>query len=116
MFHTGRVAFIAFLKSEFSEENILFWMACEEYKKIKSTTKMIERSQEIFTEYVKVGSPKEINIDCGTRENITRHISTPTLNSFDHAQNIIHSLLAKDCYPRFLKSEIYMAYCQQNER
>ncbi|XP_041125821.1 regulator of G-protein signaling 21-like [Polyodon spathula] len=112
----GRVAFIEFLKSEFSEENILFWLACEEYKKMKSTTKMIERSKEIFLEYVKVGAPKEINIDCGTRENITRHISTPTLNSFDHAQKIIYSLLAKDCYPRFLKSDIYMAYCQQNER
>ncbi|MBN3281497.1 RGS3 protein, partial [Polyodon spathula] len=111
----GRVALIAFLKSEFSEENILFWLACEEYKQTKSTSKMIERSKEIFLEYVKVGAPKEINIDCGTRENITRHISTPTLNSFDHAQKIIYSLLAKDCYPRFLKSDIYMAYCQQNE-
>ncbi|RXM31267.1 hypothetical protein EOD39_7183 [Acipenser ruthenus] len=55
----GRIALVAFLKSEFSEENILFWLACEEYKQTKSTSKMIEKSKEIFLEYVKVGAPKE---------------------------------------------------------
>lgn len=49
----------------------------------------------------------KINIDCGTRENITKNISQPSLTSFDAAQKLIYSLMARDCYPRFLKSDIY---------
>lgn len=49
----------------------------------------------------------QINIDCGTRENITKNISQPTLTSFDTAQKLIYSLMARDCYPRFLKSNVY---------
>lgn len=49
----------------------------------------------------------QINIDCGTRENITKNISQPTLTSFDTAQKLIYSLMARDCYPRFLKSDVY---------
>ncbi|KAL0590989.1 Regulator of G-protein signaling 1 [Plecturocebus cupreus] len=33
---TGQDVFGSFLKSEFSEENIEFWLACEDYKKTES--------------------------------------------------------------------------------
>ncbi|KAL4660126.1 regulator of G-protein signaling 21-like [Arapaima gigas] len=113
---TGQIAFREFLKTEYSEENILFWLACEDYKKIKSTPEMISTANRIYTEFVQTEAPKQINIDCGTRENITKNISQPSLNSFDNAQKLIYSLMARDCYPRFLKSEIYQAYLRRSKK
>ncbi|XP_035033428.1 regulator of G-protein signaling 8 isoform X3 [Hippoglossus stenolepis] len=55
----GLAAFRTFLKTEFSDENIEFWMACEEYKKIKSSTKMVSRANKIFTEFIDVQAPRE---------------------------------------------------------
>ena len=57
----------------------------------------------------------QINIDCGTRENITKNISQPTLTSFDSAQKLIYSLMARDCYPRFLKSDVYQGLLRRTE-
>ncbi|KAI4886269.1 hypothetical protein NFI96_010598, partial [Prochilodus magdalenae] len=105
----GQLAFQEFLRSEYSEENILFWQACEEYKKIKSTPEMIIAANRIYSEFVQVEAPRQINIDSGTRTNITKNISEPNLNSFDTAQKMIYSLMTRDCYPRFLKSDIYQA-------
>uniref|UniRef100_A0A3B5LCP7 Regulator of G-protein signaling 1 n=1 Tax=Xiphophorus couchianus TaxID=32473 RepID=A0A3B5LCP7_9TELE len=105
----GQIAFREFLKSEYSEENILFWLACEDYKKIKTVPEMISSANRIYSEFVHPEAPRQfqINIDCTTRENITKNISQPTLTSFDTAQKLVYSLMARDCYPRFLKSDIY---------
>ncbi|XP_048844318.1 regulator of G-protein signaling 8-like [Brienomyrus brachyistius] len=113
---SGQMAFREFLKTEYSEENILFWLACEDYKKIKSTPEMISTANRIYTEYVQTEAPRQINIDCGTRENITQNISQPSLTSFDTAQRLIYGLMAKDCYPRFLKSDIYQAYLTRSKK
>ncbi|XP_035277646.1 regulator of G-protein signaling 21-like [Anguilla anguilla] len=113
---SGQTAFREFLKTEFSEENILFWLACEEYKKIKSTDEMVATANRIYAEFVEVESPKQINIDCGTRETITKNISQPNLESFDKAQRLIYGLMARDCYPRFLKSDIYQALLRRSQK
>ncbi|XP_056453213.1 regulator of G-protein signaling 21-like [Gadus chalcogrammus] len=111
----GQIAFVEFLKSEYSEENILFWLACEEYKNIKNSPEMISSANRIYTEFVQTEAPRQINIDCTTRENITKNISQPTLTSFDSAQKLIYSLMARDCYPRFLKSDVYQGLLMRKE-
>ncbi|XP_055007794.1 regulator of G-protein signaling 21 isoform X2 [Boleophthalmus pectinirostris] len=111
----GQIAFQQFLKSEYSEENILFWLACEDYKKIKSAPEMISSANRIYSEFVQTEAPRQINIDWGTRESIGKNISQPTLNSFDTAQKLVYSLMARDCYPRFLKSDIYQGLLRRNE-
>ena len=58
-FLVGLAAFKAFLKSEFSQENIAFWMACEEYKKT-SADKMAAKAKQIFDQYVEMDSPGEV--------------------------------------------------------
>uniref|UniRef100_A0A8D0C812 Regulator of G protein signaling 21 n=1 Tax=Salvator merianae TaxID=96440 RepID=A0A8D0C812_SALMN len=103
----GLDAFRTFLKSEFSDENIEFWLACEDFKKTKSATKIASKAQKIYSEFIQADSPKEINIDFGTRDQIAQTISEPTLQCFDDAQKLIYSLMAKDSFPRFLKSEVY---------
>lgn len=59
----GLASFKSFLKSEFSEENLEFWMACEDYKKIKSPVKMAETAKKIYEEFIQAEAPKEVGPD-----------------------------------------------------
>lgn len=61
LFSDGLAAFRTFLKSEFSDENIEFWMACEDYKKIKSSAKLVSKANKIFKEFVEVQAPREVS-------------------------------------------------------
>lgn len=54
--------FKAFLKSEFSDENIEFWLVCEDYKKIKSSFRMSSRAKKIFKLYIQAEAPREVCI------------------------------------------------------
>lgn len=56
----GVAAFHAFLKTEFSEENLEFWLACEEFKKTRSTAKLVSKAHRIFEEFVDVQAPREV--------------------------------------------------------
>ncbi|XP_041647294.1 regulator of G-protein signaling 21-like [Cheilinus undulatus] len=110
---TGQLVFEDFLRTEYSEENLLFWLACEEYKKITSEAEMTLAAKRIHTDFVQVDAPRQINIDCVTREEISENLSQPGPNCFDRAQRLIYALMENDCYPRFLKSEIYQALLEQ---
>lgn len=52
--------FSQFLRKEFSEENIEFWLACEEFKTIDSETKMLSKAKYIYTVFCEPDSPKEV--------------------------------------------------------
>ncbi|XP_077440625.1 uncharacterized protein LOC144062788 isoform X2 [Vanacampus margaritifer] len=55
----GLAAFRNFLKSEYSDENIEFWLTCEDYKKIKSSFRMASKAKKIYEQFIKAESPKE---------------------------------------------------------
>ncbi|XP_056379272.1 regulator of G-protein signaling 5 isoform X2 [Hyla sarda] len=103
----GLTAFQNFLKMEFSEENIEFWMACEEYKKIKSPNKMAAKAKKIYEEFIQTDAPREVNIDHFTRAVTTKNLVEPSSSSFDLAQKKIFALMEKDTLPRFIRSEFY---------
>lgn len=56
----GKIAFCIFLRSEFCDENIEFWSACEEFKKIKSRKEMVSKANRIYEEFIKSEAPKEV--------------------------------------------------------
>ncbi|XP_071059128.1 regulator of G-protein signaling 8-like [Pseudochaenichthys georgianus] len=113
--NAGQLVFEDFLRTEYSEENLLFWLACEDYRKTTSQTE-ITTAKRIYTEFVQVDAPRQINIDCVTRESIRENLSQPWPNCFDRAQRLIYGLMENDCYPRFLKSEMYQALLEQAEQ
>ncbi|KAK5614573.1 hypothetical protein CRENBAI_018527 [Crenichthys baileyi] len=107
--HTDGVeTFSQFLRTEFSEENIEFWLACEEYKTIDSETKLLSKSKYIYAVYIESEAPKEVNIDYNTKMAIQKNMEHPTRSCFDVAQMKVYSLMKKDSYPRFLHSDIYL--------
>ncbi|XP_069890411.1 regulator of G-protein signaling 16 isoform X1 [Dipodomys merriami] len=109
----GVAAFHAFLKTEFSEENLEFWLACEEFKKIRSAAKLSSRAQRIFDEFIRSEAPKEVNIDHETRELTRTNLQAVTVTCFDVAQGKTRTLMEKDSYPRFLKSSAYQELAAQ---
>ncbi|KAM7392795.1 hypothetical protein PAMA_007755 [Pampus argenteus] len=111
----GLAAFRAFLRTEFSEENLEFWLACEEYKKIKSQSKMASKAKKIFAEYIAIQSCKEVNLDSYTRDHTKDNLQNVTRSCFDLAQRRIYGLMEKDSYPRFLRSELYMDLINQKK-
>ena len=56
----GRRYFREFLRSEFSEENLSFWLACEELKKEDDTRRVEEKARLIYEDYISIISPTEV--------------------------------------------------------
>uniref|UniRef100_A0A8C1DXY1 Si:ch211-117l17.6 n=2 Tax=Cyprinus carpio TaxID=7962 RepID=A0A8C1DXY1_CYPCA len=100
-------AFRSFLQSEFSVENIEFWLACREYKRMTSSGKLSNKAADIYKEFLHPKAQKEVNIDHHTREKIKRSLIKPDLTCFDEAEMHIYRLMEEDSCPRFLKSEAY---------
>ncbi|KAG8523642.1 Regulator of G-protein signaling 4 [Galemys pyrenaicus] len=81
---------------------------CEEYKKIKSPSKLSPKAKKIYNEFISVQATKEVNLDSCTREETSRNMLEPTITCFDEAQKKIFNLMKKDSYRRFLKSRFYL--------
>uniref|UniRef100_A0A2K6SN46 Regulator of G-protein signaling 20 n=1 Tax=Saimiri boliviensis boliviensis TaxID=39432 RepID=A0A2K6SN46_SAIBB len=103
----GRNAFREFLRTEFSEENMLFWMACEELKKEANKNIIEEKARIIYEDYISILSPKEVSLDSRVREVINRNMVEPSQHIFDDAQLQIYTLMHRDSYPRFMNSTVY---------
>nr|XP_014432945.2 regulator of G-protein signaling 20 isoform X2 [Pelodiscus sinensis]XP_025044369.1 regulator of G-protein signaling 20 isoform X2 [Pelodiscus sinensis] len=103
----GRNAFREFLRTEFSEENMLFWMACEELKQESNKSVIEEKARLIYEDYISILSPKEVSLDSRVREVINRNMLEPSQHTFDDAQLQIYTLMHRDSYPRFMNSAIY---------
>ncbi|XP_030285053.1 regulator of G-protein signaling 5 [Sparus aurata] len=102
---SGLQVFRGFLRSEFSEENLEFWLACEEYRVSPSKTK----ASSIYGQFINPDAPQEVNLDAETRESLLAVMDSLCADTFDKAQQRIYSLMAKDSFPRFLRS----AHCME---
>ena len=49
-----------FLRGEYSEENIMFWLACEELKRETNPEAVEEKARFIYEDYISILSPKEV--------------------------------------------------------
>ena len=58
-FPAGLELFRGFLRSEFSDENLEFWIAVEEFKQSKPC-KVPSMAQRIYTDFVAPQAPREV--------------------------------------------------------
>jgi hypothetical protein len=103
----GQALFRAFLRTEFSEENLEFWLACDEFRLCKDQ-KRSAKAKKVYMDFIAIGAPKQVNLDTETRMSTIANIDNPPLDTFDRAQRRIQGLMEKDSYQRFLKSELYI--------
>jgi len=55
----GLALFRDFLRSEYSDENLEFWIACEEYRTLKDD-RLVAQAQKIFADFVAIQAPREV--------------------------------------------------------
>ncbi|XP_007559068.1 regulator of G-protein signaling 1 [Poecilia formosa] len=111
----GVAVFGAFLRSEFSEENLQFYLACEQYRHSSNNFSLQRRAKRICATYIQPGSPREVNLDSKTRDLTLQLLQAPSRSSLLPAQKRVYSLLDTDCYPRFLESNIYQSLLKNAE-
>uniref|UniRef100_A0A8C2KXK9 Regulator of G protein signaling 6 n=1 Tax=Cyprinus carpio TaxID=7962 RepID=A0A8C2KXK9_CYPCA len=102
----GREQFLKFLESEFSSENLLFWLAVQDLK-CRPLQEVAARAQEIWQEFLAEGAPNAINLDSHSYERTSQNLKDPGRYSFEDAQDHIYKLMKSDSYPRFLRSNAY---------
>ncbi|XP_077560299.1 regulator of G-protein signaling 2-like [Haemaphysalis longicornis] len=108
----GLALFHVFLSREYSEENIEFWLACEELKTCRHN-KLSIKAQRIFDEFIAPDSPKEVNLDAPTRAEVSASIAKrPDRDCLALAQRRVQGLLERDAYLRFLQCELYLELCR----
>jgi len=105
----GAALYRAFLLREFSNENLEFWLACEDYK-VSKPQKMGAKAQKIYNDFVAVQAPKEVNLDAETRLIVLTNVQSnnPDAHAFDRAQRRIQHMMERDSYLRFLQSELFL--------
>lgn len=57
-----------FLKSEFSEENLDFWLAVERFKRTRPLGKMSARAAKIYDEFVSTSAARQVAPPPGRRQ------------------------------------------------
>ncbi|XP_041723879.2 regulator of G-protein signaling 12 isoform X1 [Coregonus clupeaformis] len=100
--------FSEFLKKEFSEENILFWQACEYFSQVPATDKkqLSQRAGEIYNSFLSSKATTPVNID-SQAQLADDVLTSPCPNMFKAQQLQIFNLMKFDSYSRFLKSGLY---------
>ncbi|XP_061624945.1 regulator of G-protein signaling 3-like isoform X2 [Phyllopteryx taeniolatus] len=111
----GLAVFRHFLRSEYSEENLDFWLAVEKFKETRPLSKMADRAAKIYEEFISCSASRQVNVNSSVRESTNRSLRLgfdPA--SFQLAQDQIFSLMEANSYPRFLRSHLYAQLANQN--
>uniref|UniRef100_A0A8C1KA25 Regulator of G protein signaling 7b n=1 Tax=Cyprinus carpio TaxID=7962 RepID=A0A8C1KA25_CYPCA len=111
----GREQFLKFLESEFSSENLRFWLAVQELKK-RPIREVPTRVQEIWEEFLAPGAPSAINVDSRSYDKTTQNIKDPGRYAFQDAQEHIYKLMKSDSYSRFIRSSAYQELLQAKKK
>ncbi|XP_036003151.1 regulator of G-protein signaling 6 [Fundulus heteroclitus] len=102
----GQDLFLKFLESEFSSENLRFWLAVQGLKRVPQLD-VAQRVQDIWAEFLAEGAPSTINLDSHSYEITSQNLKDPGRYSYEDAQDHIYKLMKSDSYPRFLRSNVY---------
>uniref|UniRef100_A0A4W5QKT0 Regulator of G protein signaling 7 n=1 Tax=Hucho hucho TaxID=62062 RepID=A0A4W5QKT0_9TELE len=111
----GREQFLKFLESEFSSENLRFWLAVQEVKK-RPIREVPTRVQEIWQEFLASGAPSAINVDSKSYDKTTQNVKDPGRYAFEDAQDHIFKLMKSDSYSRFIRSSAYQELLQAKKK
>uniref|UniRef100_A0A0K0G4U9 Regulator of G-protein signaling rgs-6 (inferred by orthology to a C. elegans protein) n=1 Tax=Strongyloides venezuelensis TaxID=75913 RepID=A0A0K0G4U9_STRVS len=105
---TKRKPFQNFLEQQFCVENLNFYLAVEEYRKIpdEELTRRKAVGLQIFERHFITHSAEPVNIDNSTNRTIKDAVLAGkfTCDLYDVAQYQIFHLLKYDCWPRYLRA------------
>jgi len=97
----GFIYFEKFVQSEYSAENLAFWVAAKHFGNL-NPAEMKEAAKNIFNKYIDEKAPQQVNIPSEIREHIRKNLDTEvTREFFSVALAEIIKLMSKDSYHRF---------------
>uniref|UniRef100_A0A3B4TME3 Regulator of G protein signaling 6 n=1 Tax=Seriola dumerili TaxID=41447 RepID=A0A3B4TME3_SERDU len=102
----GQELFLKFLESEFSSENLRFWLAVQDLKRMPQQ-EVAQGAENIWAEFLAEGAPSTINLDSHSYERTSQNLKDPGRYSYEDAQDHIYKLMKSDSYTRFLRSNVY---------
>lgn len=118
----GSAAFLAFLKTEYSEENWAFYNEIEILKKTDAVT-VAQRANEIAQEYLAPTAASEVNVSDNLKTQLSfildthdqKEIGNGSLSAdivavLESMQREVLILLAMGCFPRFKQGEFYKGW------
>ncbi|MES1913595.1 MAG: hypothetical protein MHM6MM_005778, partial [Cercozoa sp. M6MM] len=112
--------FERFLRDTYCHENLQFYRATEEYRRIPSSNRAQREVQAVnlyrnFIATTDQGSreaDKLVNLDGSTFDNIRKRLSDAPPDLYDGAGEVVWRLMETDSLPRFLQSSNYAEYCR----
>jgi hypothetical protein len=84
------------LTKEFSVENIKFWKAVEQYKKVTEADKRKAKAIEIFTTHVSANASDPINVEQSAQLEVEKQLDNPSSATLDRPQQEVHVTLQRD--------------------
>jgi len=111
--------FLEYLNTEFSSENLIFWLEVEHYKGLllSDAYGIKEQASQIYQKFIDRISPCALNLPFAITENTTNAVQqllSPTtelkpevFTIFDQAQDEIYRLMASDSFPRFRRTSTF---------
>eukprot|EP00743_Colponemidia_sp_Colp-15_P007488 GILK01008093.1.p1 GENE.GILK01008093.1~~GILK01008093.1.p1 ORF type:complete len:552 (-),score=95.49 GILK01008093.1:125-1780(-) len=114
----ARGMFLRFMEEEYSEENLLFYMAVEDYKMLcrqGNRQAAILKANELYERYIAAGSKKQVGLESADRTALDEKVQEQANNLnipvdtrlFDGAREKVRQYMKNDVYPRFLQTQMY---------
>ncbi|KHJ88807.1 regulator of G protein signaling domain protein, partial [Oesophagostomum dentatum] len=91
--------------------NIRFWIAIQDLK-YSPNDQIDQKTERIYEEFLAPGAPAQVNVDSRTLDQTLDCLQKATnastrRHAFTHSEEHVFTLMAKDSYPRFVRSQIY---------
>ncbi|KAJ3430421.1 regulator of g protein signaling [Anaeramoeba flamelloides] len=101
--------FIEFSKTDYSVENVLFYSACIQLKKVKKKKKRKRLTENIINSFIKLNSTLTLNISSKVRKKCILEFESDPFGKtcFQTVYEEIFLLMARSTYPQFLNSKEY---------
>lgn len=107
----GVQVFMQHLESEFSKENLIFWLKATECISKNCATTNWQECVNLYDNFIKIESPCEINIPAKTRNLVTEAMEAADPDrveaAFREAREDIFKLMSRDSFPRFQVTSAY---------
>lgn len=104
------LAFREYLYHTHIQENLVFWLETELYRRIDDPDERAQRSQEIVDKFCKEDSPYVINCEESLLSKIITSVKKPTPSLFRAAQKMTWRGLKNEWFPQFCVSELYKSF------
>lgn len=99
-----------FMVASICAENLYFWLDVEDYKRCPHGKAFVKTARKLHKKYLKSESKMEVDLPPKLRDEIVEQLDHPTPTLFNKAQRHVFRNMLQDQFPRYLKSNEYRTF------